>query len=707
MGSWPDPEKIPAEKYQSNLKGEYPAYFISWYDCHKLAEKLTEYVSETGQGNYEFRLPTEAEWEYACRAGTTGKFYFSETEADKYMWYEDEASQLKGVKPVGLKLPNQWGLYDMTGNVWEWCEDWYHDSYEGAPTDGSAWIEPKGEYVILHGGDWDLSAGPCRCPNRNDHRKPADRDPDIGARLVCTLKGQWPPKKQGLVGGWYRSPDLTRVGASKALKKLDMDINPLTGHGNDFSAQWVGYITAPATGKVTYTGKCNKDFEIEIDGKKVVDIKNMAETSSGSVEMVKGQKYPIHVKYMQVSPGRAYFKVFWEWAGQEKKIVDRDALSYTKEQAQYWNFTEKPNPETFDLSTINAIPVENHLVYYKPGRFGGWPANNGVWSWGNEILVGFSLGYHDPDTTGGHAIDGDKPDVNVLARSLDGGKTWTVEDPDNFVGDPVDRKNKIKECPGLNFTHPDFALRIKDERLFVSYDRGKNWQGPYRINVTGKDVGELTSRTDYIVVGPKECMVFMSAKTGVVQSYYQDRSFCTRTTDGGKSFEFLGWMTHNTEIRSVMNSSVYVGENHLVSVMRRLHEKPFEGRPSIINNWIEAAESKDNGKTWTSLGKVANTDLGDNNGNPPSMVKLPDGRLCVAYGYRDYPYGIRIKVSSDKGKSWGQEIVLRSDGGTWDLGYTRIVVRPDGKVAVMYYYNTKERQSQHIGVTIWDPADVK
>jgi len=106
----------------------------------------------------------------------------------------------------------------------------------------------------------------------------------------------------------------------------------------------------------------------------------------------------------------------------------------------------------------------------------------------------------------------------------------------------------------------------------------------------------LTSRTDYIVLGPKECVVFMSAETGLVESNYQDRSFCTKTSDGGKTFEFLGWITHNTEVRSVMSSSIYVGDNHLVSVTRRKHEQKFDDRPSVINNWIEAAESKDNGQ---------------------------------------------------------------------------------------------------------------
>jgi len=199
----------------------------------------------------------------------------------------------------------------------------------------------------------------------------------------------------------------------------------------------------------------------------------------------------------------------------------------------------------------------------------------------------------------------------------------------------------------------------------------------------------------------------LSTETGLVESNYQDRAFCVHTTDGGKTFNFIGWMTEDTDKRSVMPSTVRVAENHLVSVMRRKHEENNGVRPSFVKNWIEAAESFDNGKTWTNLGKVASTDLfGERNGNPPAMVKLNDGRLVVAYGYRDFPQGIRMKVSKDNGYSWGEEIVLRSDGASWDLGYPRMKVNADGKIVVMYYYTTKENIAQHIGVTILSPDDL-
>jgi hypothetical protein len=101
------------------------------------------------------------------------------------------------------------------------------------------------------------------------------------------------------------------------------------------------------------------------------------------------------------------------------------------------------------------------------------------------------------------------------------------------------------------------------------------------------------------------------------------------------------------------------------------------------------------------LSKVADT--GDHNGNPPSLVRLRDGRLCVAYGYRREPFGMRAKLSLNEGRSWGEEIVLRADGRTWDIGYPRMVQRSDGKLVTIYYHTTTANPEQHIAASIWDP----
>ena len=134
---------------------------------------------------YTYRLPTEAEWEYACRAGTTGD---SAGDLKKLAWYSDSSGNR--THAVGQKQPNPWGLADMHGNVWEWCQDWYHDSYYGAPTDGSAWLSGGGgEYKlrVLRGGSWSSYADYLRSAFR-DH--PPSSGADSVFRVVASARAQ-------------------------------------------------------------------------------------------------------------------------------------------------------------------------------------------------------------------------------------------------------------------------------------------------------------------------------------------------------------------------------------------------------------------------------------------------------------------------------------------------------------------------------------
>ena len=111
---------------------------------------------------YAYRLPSEAEWEYACRAGTTGAY---PGKLSDIAWYLENS----GTKThaVGSKQPNAWGLFDMYGNVWEWCEDWYHDSYKGAPSDGGAWLSGESERSrVLRGSSMVGEASDLRCTYR-------------------------------------------------------------------------------------------------------------------------------------------------------------------------------------------------------------------------------------------------------------------------------------------------------------------------------------------------------------------------------------------------------------------------------------------------------------------------------------------------------------------------------------------------------------
>jgi len=153
-----------------------------------------------------------------------------------------------------------------------------------------------------------------------------------------------------------------------------------------------------------------------------------------------------------------------------------------------------------------------------------------------------------------------------------------------------------------------------------------------------------------------------------------------------------------------MPSTVMITEDHLITTLRRRWDEPSGPvKPHLTHNWIDAYETTDGGNSWRFLSKVADTDMGKNNGNPPRLIKLEDGRLVVTYGYRAVPYGIRARISSDNGKTWDDEIHLRDDARTYDFGYTRSVQREDGKIVTVYYFTTEKKQEQFIAATIWNP----
>jgi len=139
--------------FQGTGKENNPVEQINWYEAREFCTKLSDLTGRT------FTLPSEAQWEYACRAGTTTLYSFGDDDAllSDYAWWWENSNGTGGsygTHPVGTKLPNPWGLYDMHGNVWEWCLDSWHENYIGAPTDGSAWEPDIGTYHVGRSGSW-------------------------------------------------------------------------------------------------------------------------------------------------------------------------------------------------------------------------------------------------------------------------------------------------------------------------------------------------------------------------------------------------------------------------------------------------------------------------------------------------------------------------------------------------------------------------
>jgi formylglycine-generating enzyme required for sulfatase activity len=184
-----------------NCGGNCPVESVSWEDAQKFIQKLN-----ARDDGYVYRLPTEAEWEYACRAGSTGDYA---GDLNAMAWYgrgsitgffkkvfggtgspskqANKGDESRGTHPVGRKRPNAWGLYDMHGNVWEWCQDWYSENYYAESLSMDSGGPITGSLRVKRGGGWNLVAERCRSAYR-DRNTPVDRSYDLGFRLVRTRR---------------------------------------------------------------------------------------------------------------------------------------------------------------------------------------------------------------------------------------------------------------------------------------------------------------------------------------------------------------------------------------------------------------------------------------------------------------------------------------------------------------------------------------
>jgi len=198
MGKYP----VTQAQYQA-IMGNNPAKFkgdnrpveqVTWYEAVEFCDRLSQKLGQP------YTLPSETQWEYACRAGTTTPFYFGDTITPDLANYDGNYSYGSGPKgtyrkattEVGSFPPNNFGLHDMHGNVWEWCLDHWHDSYNGAPADGTAWVTGgNSNYRIRRGGSWYSNPRDCRCAFRLNSY-PDDRGDVNGFRVVSV-----PPRTLG------------------------------------------------------------------------------------------------------------------------------------------------------------------------------------------------------------------------------------------------------------------------------------------------------------------------------------------------------------------------------------------------------------------------------------------------------------------------------------------------------------------------------
>ena len=211
-------------------------------------------------------------------------------------------------------------------------------------------------------------------------------------------------------------------------------------------------------------------------------------------------------------------------------------------------------------------------MWRETGRYGGWPANHGIWSWGDEILVGFTAGVLKTDDMTRHPIDRSAGERHVLSRSLDGGRTWRLEEPAALQPPPRPERRAVTGEPlrlpalqtlagPIDFTAPGLALTFRAAHgtagawLFASTDRGRTWQGPYAVPAF--DAPGLDPRTDYLVLGRHELLVGMTA---LKTNGKEGRPFTMRTRDGGLTWERLGWIGPETDGYRIMPATLLAAE---------------------------------------------------------------------------------------------------------------------------------------------------
>lgn len=361
--------------------------------------------------------------------------------------------------------------------------------------------------------------------------------------------------------------------------------------------------------------------------------------------------------------------------------------------------------------------MKHVTVYRDPQRYAGWPANYGMWSWGDELVLCFTSGH--PGASGGlHTRDKSRPFTTIQARSVDGGQSWENDEfpgrtpggralsadehqePSLRVAAVLDGPDGPAPAPGdVDFTHPDFALMCARSGLgggarawfYTSTDRCRTWDGPYALPTFG--LPGIAARTDYLVTGPAAATLWLTAAKS---DGHEGRVFCACTDDGGATFRFQSWLDDEPAGFAIMPASVRLADGGLRTAVRR-----SEGDGSARRNWIDLYASDDDGASWRRLSRPLE-DTG-RSGNPPTLTAIAAGRLVLTYGFRAPAYGMRAKTSSDGGSTWSPEIVLRADGGGADLGYPRTVARADGQLVTAYYFHDEPAGERYIAATIWRP----
>ncbi len=372
--------------------------------------------------------------------------------------------------------------------------------------------------------------------------------------------------------------------------------------------------------------------------------------------------------------------------------------------------------------------VRHSVVYRNEAAFCGWPYYCGLWRVASGDLV---TAFKRIDT--GYAAAGEISHEKLtfrrgalhLVRSTDNGASWLPPEPepvfrlDTTAADieALGPRDYSAEGP-LDFSSPDTlvmsggvpALFKPDSQAWLraSTDGGRTWRRPILLPLGG--LPSLTGHGSSMVRSDGMNLVGLTLTT---EDGWTNRPLVYASRDG-IAWRFLSFIAPTVEgaagsavsdrsgpfifgaIRHIYPRLVELADGRILAALRFQREAR-----SVI--WTDIFCSDDGGHTWSFLSRP--TDWGA----PGDLVAMADGRVALVYGYRVPPYGIRAKVSEDGGRTWGTELVLRDDGGSWDLGYPRVIEHEPGRLLTVYYMNRADDPVQldggvrHIAQTVFTP----
>ena len=680
---------------------------VSWKDATDFCEWLSKKEGKT------YRLPTEAEWEYACRAGTSAPFS-------------------SGDQPPAADTANLWGLKGMHTGVREWCFDRYGEYPLEAQVDPAG--ADQGNTRVFRGGGMD--------ENKPEFARSAARGSvgDAFAAYPAAIAAQKGPSdvqaaaetfSPGLVGRLFGEPDLTKPHEKVVIKKLDLTDRDENFHeGTQWSGRFLGVIEAPVTGQVTFEGVADDGMELMVEGKRVISGWNRKNTPvTGTVEMVNGQKYAIEITFTQKG-GDASLRLSWSWAGQEKQIIPPAAISYSRVQdlkalamgtgatstvpgqhligfrvvqtasATHFRHTEAPYArqgvhQDISMAKLGPAPAK---PYFRKRYMMPTPPEN------SDRKVIDAAGLHPSFRGHNHSPavevlpNGDvllviytsyneyEPGVSLIAARLRfGAEEWDMPNP-----------------------WLDFAV-VNDHAPLLWVDKGVLrlfWGNPRLASgfpfqwVESTDNGATLGPVHFpkftTTIGPHSKQPINTAFRGLDGTMYV-------ASDAAGASSVL-WASRDDGQTWYDTGGRSAGRHTTYALLKDGWILGMGGKNSDINGYMPRVISKDGGKTWEKS-KTPFAALSSN--QRPSLLRLAGGRLFFAGDFQDregkQPGGIKergayVALSDNDGQTWTIKPLLgaqpHEDGKleSATIGYSGARQAPNG---VIHLITTMNRPNLH------------